>query len=159
MRRTLGNARATAINNHGTIVGTEVKGSGAQRVSTAFVIENGVTRRLSDLLPPNSGWTLSGDFGEANDINDRGEIVGTGMINGEWHGYLLTPELCTLADDVDQSGNPDNDGDGLCDSWEVNGIDVDRDGEVDFTFPDDIGLTTNLNQKDMLVEYDWMDCR
>jgi len=25
------------------------------------------------------------------DINDSGQIVGTGVLNGEKHGYLLTP--------------------------------------------------------------------
>jgi uncharacterized membrane protein len=156
---TLGLARASAINNHGQIVGHEVTFVSGHRVTTAFIIENGVTRRLQDLLPSGSGWTLSGDFGEANDINDRGEIVGTGLINGEWHAFLMTPELCTAADDVDESGDPDNDADGLCDSWEVNGIDVDRDGTIDLNLRDDVGAGVNLNHKDLLIEFDWMDCQ
>jgi probable HAF family extracellular repeat protein len=44
---------------------------------------------LNDLIPSNSGWVLL----NATGINAWGQITGNGMINGEMHGYLLTPNL------------------------------------------------------------------
>jgi hypothetical protein len=41
---------------------------------------------LGSLLPPNSGWALE----SANAINDAGQIVGAGTINGAFHGFRLT---------------------------------------------------------------------
>jgi probable HAF family extracellular repeat protein len=43
---------------------------------------------LNDLIARDSGWLLL----EATQINNRGEVVGTGSINGENHAFLLTPE-------------------------------------------------------------------
>lgn len=54
-------------------------------ISHGFLYSNGQLQDLNDLIPANSGWVL----GAASGINDRGEIVGTGTINGETHGYLL----------------------------------------------------------------------
>jgi len=42
---------------------------------------------LMTLLPEKSGWSRLG----ADDINDYGQIVGTGTINGESHAFLMTP--------------------------------------------------------------------
>ena len=39
------------------------------------------------MIPPESGWQLQ----EATDINDAGQIVGHGLIDGETHGFVLTP--------------------------------------------------------------------
>jgi len=147
----VGSASATAINNLGQIVGVELTTVSGRQVKTPFIIENGIVRRLDTLLPPNSGWILQGDFAEANDINDRGEIVGTGLINGEWHAFLMTPLVCSSAEDSDGNGNPDNDGDALCDSWETNGVDGDGDGTIDLLLPG-----ADLNRKDLFVEIDYM---
>jgi probable HAF family extracellular repeat protein len=46
---------------------------------------NGV-RRLVDLIPANSGWQLEIAFS----INDAGDIVGYGQLNGQTRGFLLT---------------------------------------------------------------------
>lgn len=54
-------------------------------VSHGFLYSNGQLQDLNDLIPANSGWVL----GAASGINNRGEIAGTGTINGETHGYLL----------------------------------------------------------------------
>jgi probable HAF family extracellular repeat protein len=43
---------------------------------------------LNRLIPANSGWVL----GEANGINDLGQIVGYGTIRRQTHAFLLTPE-------------------------------------------------------------------
>ena len=148
----LGNAGPNAINNFGQIVGTETRVVNNRTVRTAFIIDKGVTRELSTLLPPNSGWELSGTFGEANDINDRGEIVGTGLHNGEWRGFLLTPLVCSSAEDSDGDGDADDDGDALCDTWETEGVDGDGDGDID------LFLGTNPERKDLFVEVDYMVC-
>ncbi len=43
---------------------------------------------LNALLPAGSGWILQG----ASGINNRGQIVGTGLHRGKKRGYLLTPK-------------------------------------------------------------------
>jgi probable HAF family extracellular repeat protein len=45
------------------------------------------TQNLNDLIPTNSGWTLN----SANGINQMGQIVASGEINGETHAALLVP--------------------------------------------------------------------
>jgi len=42
---------------------------------------------LNTLIPANSGWVLIA----ASHINDAGQIVGVGLLNGNLHGFLLTP--------------------------------------------------------------------
>ncbi len=42
---------------------------------------------LNSLIPSSSGWTLEDAYG----INDYGQIVGVGIINGLEHAFLLTP--------------------------------------------------------------------
>ncbi len=53
----------------------------------AFLYGDGVLVDLNSLLPPGSGWVL----GQATGINDSGQIVGEGIINGQTHGFLLSP--------------------------------------------------------------------
>lgn len=43
---------------------------------------------LNDLIPKDSGWD---NLEEANDINERGQIVGRGMKDGNQHAFLLNP--------------------------------------------------------------------
>jgi probable HAF family extracellular repeat protein len=79
-----GNASARGINNLGQVVGTSD--------GHAFIWDNvNGMRDLNDFLPANSGWTLVG----AEDINDQGQIVGYGFINGGNHtrAFLLTPTV------------------------------------------------------------------
>jgi len=47
----------------------------------------------------------------------------------------------------------DSDGDGLYDSWETDGIDYDKDGEIDFDLP---MLQADWQHKDIFVEIDFM---
>src|SRR5262245_47336113 len=42
---------------------------------------------LNEMIPADTGWILS----YAADINDAGNIVGWGLINGHTHAFLLTP--------------------------------------------------------------------
>jgi hypothetical protein len=48
---------------------------------------------LNSLIPAGSGWVLTG----ASAINDSGGIVGTGVVNGQAHAFLLTPTTTTTA--------------------------------------------------------------
>lgn len=64
----------------------------------ATVWEDGDLAYLNDLIDPAANWNLT----FATDINDRGQIFGSGISpDGEKHGYLLTP---LLAGDVDRNG-------------------------------------------------------
>ena len=75
---------AFAINERGDIVGFS---EGAEGSARAILITDGIMRDLNGLIPANSGWVLT----EARDINDLGRIVGTGWLNDEQRGFLLTP--------------------------------------------------------------------
>ena len=46
----------------------------------------------------------------------------------------------------------DADGDGLSNTWEQNGIDVNNDGTIDFTLPQ-----ANPNRKNLYIEVDYME--
>jgi hypothetical protein len=70
---------ARALNDARQIVG-ESRGR-------AFLWEDGNIMELGALIPQNLGWAL----GSAEDINNAGQIVGHGYLNGQPHGYLLTP--------------------------------------------------------------------
>lgn len=75
---------AYSINEVGTVVGGSWISANIQR---AFIWRNGRQRDLNNLLPPNSGWELE----SANGINNTGQIVGSGKLNGQYRGFLLTP--------------------------------------------------------------------
>jgi probable HAF family extracellular repeat protein len=74
---------AYAINEHADIVGFSDDRDGSAR---AIIITAGVMRDLNGLIPSDSRWVLT----HARDINDAGHIVGTGWLNGEQRGFLLT---------------------------------------------------------------------
>ena len=80
-----GSAFARGINSRNQVVGDLF---GPSSTFDGFIWENGVTRRLTDLLDPDSGWTIL----SAKGINDRGQIVGTAQYNGgDPHAVLLKP--------------------------------------------------------------------
>lgn len=78
-----------SLNNKGQIVGyfplphAPAKGNGLH----AFLWQNGKFTDLNSLISPKRGWV----FNEADCINDRGQIVGTGTYRGKPSGFLLTP--------------------------------------------------------------------
>lgn len=78
------NSQAFCINAVGAIVGTAYTTNGAPR---AFMFSGGMMRDLNGMIPTNSGWQLM----EARSINDSNQIVGTGMMSGQTHAFLLTP--------------------------------------------------------------------
>ena len=85
---TLGGAYSTgtAINHAGVVVGYATLAN-LNAPYHAFVSSGTKIHDLNGLIPRNSGWLLEA----ANGINDSGEIVGYGSINGQVHAFLLTP--------------------------------------------------------------------
>jgi probable HAF family extracellular repeat protein len=76
-------AQALGINNVGQIVGS----SYFQGTSRAVLWNSGTVTDLSTLIPAGSGYELIG----ATAINDSGQIVCSGVYNGQYHAFLLTP--------------------------------------------------------------------
>jgi hypothetical protein len=52
------------------------------------VWDNGELVDLNERIAPDSGWQLS----RATAINDRGQIVGCGVFQGQQAGFVLTPD-------------------------------------------------------------------
>jgi probable HAF family extracellular repeat protein len=75
---------AYSINNHGQAVGASEAADGHLH---AVVYADGLLKDLNDLIPDDSGWVLT----EARDVNDGGQIVGTGTYHGQQRAFLLTP--------------------------------------------------------------------
>ena len=72
---------AFGINNVGQVVGNSDIGTFVWSPSTGML-------DLNNLIPANSGWVL--EFATA--INDQGQIVGFGTLNGQGEACLLTPQ-------------------------------------------------------------------
>jgi hypothetical protein len=71
----------------------------------------------------------------------------------------VTPDC----NDGDGDLNPDNDGDGLCDNWEIDGIDANRDGTIDLQLYDvnkngaiEASEDADPDHKDIYIELDYM---
>ena len=76
---------AFGINSSEQVVGTSLDGENRFR---AFIwSEQSGMVNLNDWIDPNSGWIL----GDANAVNDAGQIVGLGLLNGKQTAYLLNP--------------------------------------------------------------------
>jgi probable HAF family extracellular repeat protein len=79
-------SNAFGINDSGDVVG------GAQfaidnTTSHAFILGRCQLTDLNSLIPSDSGWVLN----EARAINNSGEIVGIGQLNGQTRAFLLEP--------------------------------------------------------------------
>ncbi len=81
-----GYCEATGINNSGQVVGYSFLADNVTQHASLY--SGGVMSDLNALLVSNAaGWVLT----TANAINDAGQIVGNGTINGGAHAFLLTP--------------------------------------------------------------------
>jgi probable HAF family extracellular repeat protein len=106
------NGKAYAINNSGTIVG---------KSASAAVIWDGSGVIDLNTVVDEPDWILE----VANDINDAGQIVGTGKLNGETRAFLLNPVTETEGFVVNTTGDESDADleDGICDT------DLDEAGE------------------------------
>ena len=79
-------SNAYGINEHNQVVGSSETLVGSTMVTHAFLWKqtDGVTIDLNDWAT--AGWVLT----SATAINDNGDIVGNGFLNGVAHGFLLT---------------------------------------------------------------------
>jgi len=81
------NSDARAVNDQGQIVGTSDTWVGSEKTYRAFIYENGVMENLESLVANLGSWKLLA----AEDINEKGQIVGWGYLNNDVHGFLLDP--------------------------------------------------------------------
>jgi len=77
---------AFGINNSGQVVGFS-ETVGDNTANRAFLYTNGAMLDLNSLISADSGWALK----VASAINDSGQIIGSGIINGQTHAFLMTP--------------------------------------------------------------------
>lgn len=78
-------SQANGINDFTQIVGTSSLATGTAQ--HAFLWEEGELFDLNSLLVDNANWELT----EALEINTSGQIIGSGLLNGEQRGFVLTP--------------------------------------------------------------------
>jgi probable HAF family extracellular repeat protein len=78
---------AFGVNNAGQLVGQSSFSWFTRQNERAVIFEGSTPTDLNTLIAPNSGWLLT----SAADINDAGQIVGTGQLNGQTRAFLLTP--------------------------------------------------------------------
>ncbi|MCC7146222.1 MAG: hypothetical protein IT443_07225 [Phycisphaeraceae bacterium] len=86
-----GETMAEAINEDGLVVGSSKLGTSSDSASHAFVYRDGQMIDLNSMIDPLGGWVLTG----AADINELGQIVGTGIWDGQQRGFVLTPYMVT----------------------------------------------------------------
>lgn len=88
---TLGGSHSAAfgVNDAGKVVGSSAIDSEGMEteVDHACLWQGGAAFDLNSLIPAEAGWVLE----EATAINDRGQIAGSGEIDGSEHAFLLTP--------------------------------------------------------------------
>ena len=85
---------AYGINDHGQVVGESGMG-GVGDTSHAFIWQNGVTVDLNNVsitTVANGQWVLR----HAYEINNKGQIVGLGTLNGVQTAFLLTPDVAPV---------------------------------------------------------------
>jgi probable HAF family extracellular repeat protein len=80
-----GETDALAINDWGAIVGV----ASTANEQHAFIYKNGKMNDLNALIPPGSGWELTYAF----DVNNLGQIAGSGLVNDKFRAFLLTPAI------------------------------------------------------------------
>ena len=79
---------ARGINNVGQVVGLSYYSPVGNHLHAFVWSPSTGMLDLNNLIPANSGWLLQA----ANAINDHGQIVGYGTLNGQIEAFLLTPQ-------------------------------------------------------------------
>jgi probable HAF family extracellular repeat protein len=80
-------AEARAINEQGQVVGFVDSFLGVRHAALFDSSCNGNNIDLNDMIDPSLGWTLEISY----DINNYGQIVGVGNLNGNDHAFFLIP--------------------------------------------------------------------
>ena len=93
-------SRAFAINDNGQIVGSSMEDSPRKPVC-AFLYQNGKEFNLNDLLTENSEFM---HLYSALDINNKGQIVGYGIIRGSSNTYAFLMTPVHLEGDLNEDG-------------------------------------------------------
>ena len=75
------------INDKGQIVGTAYNSDFSDAHAFMWPSSTSPGIDLNTVIPPDSGWELA----VARGVNNRGEIVGAGFLNGALHAYVLIP--------------------------------------------------------------------
>ena len=140
---------AYAINKSNDVVGTSDVDNGIASTSHAVIWKNmsqivDLNTLLDPKVQPAPDCPTCWELLNAQDINDMGQIVGAGLINGELHAFLLSPPCL--------SAGGDTDGDGLCDDWENNGYT----DPVTHKFVDLPHMGADARHKDIFVQADYM---
>jgi probable HAF family extracellular repeat protein len=87
------NSEAASISNSLRVVGTAYDDPFFLTSAWLARTPAAPARLLLELVPPETAWT----FAYATSVNDRGQIVGTGLHRGRTRGYLLTPDVAEQA--------------------------------------------------------------
>ncbi len=82
---------AHGINNNDDVVGETWLPSNP--LQSGFLYSKGVLIELRSLIDPALGWRI----GRAYGINDAGQIVGIGRLNGVQRAYLMTPNAADVS--------------------------------------------------------------
>lgn len=80
-------SRAYGLNEVGDVVGSSPSIDRKAEAARAVIWSEGHLIDLNTLIPTGSGWVLE----NATDINNRGQIVGVGSLNGQKRAFLLNP--------------------------------------------------------------------
>jgi probable HAF family extracellular repeat protein len=139
---------AYGINDSGQVVGTSETTQEYCGGLHAFLYSDGQMQDLNNLIPADSGWTLT----DARKINNSGQIVGEGHINGQAQIslFLASPDgdgdgVGDVEDNCPEVANPDQtdrDGDGVGAACEEETIDDPP--TVVSTSPATIATTANV---------------
>lgn len=80
------NFQTVVMNNYGKLIFSEVPSGHSGDPRFDYVWEGAEATPLDQILPPNSGWSEL----NANCLNDLGQIVGQGTLNGKRQAFLLS---------------------------------------------------------------------
>lgn len=83
------NSEAASISNSLRVVGTAYDDPFFLTSAWMAKTPSSPAQLLLELVPPQAGWT----FAYATSINDRSQIVGTGLHRGRTRAYVLTPDV------------------------------------------------------------------